>query len=591
MTGQPLDNPVVVPPGWPVTDRPLRVAMLGWARLSFQGTQGSGYNLSASELAAGLTLSGHTVVYMASGRRYSLGPGMHIKRLERWRGVQCFDLYNSPNLSPAAYNFVNLRTETHHAAQNAMILRWLEEQRVQVVHIHSLEGYPLSLIGAIRDSGRAVIVTPHNYWFVCPQVDLMRGETSLCRDYQGGKACESCIRIRIPWKTTLKRRLGHSFERIVGLDAAGFLRRSGKSLSEHLDTLRGRRAALIPNDRQADPESALGLEIDGDGSGLIQHNLAPEPTDNLRKPVAPTEPDENEQFLGADHHLTVLNHYGQRRINGIAALNRASLVTPPSDFVRRVYVKMGLDGSRSRVVRLGQPHFDQINRRARRSPFYDKRPWSPWTAARPLRFAFLGAMRPSKGIDVFAAAIPLLPREVRQRSQFYIRAQGMDWPLRKKLVLYPEVSFSGVYDLTQLIGAAGDYDVGVLPHVWFENSPLVLLEHLHAGKFVLCSRLGGPVEWVEPPKNGLLLPGGHPEDLAEAIARLVKGQVTIPSPREIHEATPILQSYPGHIREVESVYREALGEKPEPLPAPEVVVTASQPMAAAPRPSPAPSAR
>jgi glycosyltransferase involved in cell wall biosynthesis len=95
----------------------------------------------------------------------------------------------------------------------------------------------------------------------------------------------------------------------------------------------------------------------------------------------------------------------------------------------------------------------------------------------------------------------------------------------------------------------------------------VLLEHLHAGKFVICSRLGGPTEWVTP-KNGLMIAGGHADELAEAMAKLVRGDVLIPSPREIHDATPILQSYPGHVREVEAVYREVLGERR--LPAVEV---------------------
>src|SRR5690606_30581709 len=99
------------------------------------------------------------------------------------------------------------------------------------------------------------------------------------------------------------------------------------------------------------------------------------------------------------HHLNVLNNYGRRRLAGIEALNAASLVTPPSDFVRRVYVSMGLEEHRSRVVRLGQPHFDQIHRRAKRSPFYDARPWDPASATRPLRIAYLGTLRPSKGVD------------------------------------------------------------------------------------------------------------------------------------------------------------------------------------------------
>lgn len=548
------------PPDWPRTDRPLRIAILGWARLSFQGSQGSGYNLSASELAAGLAMSGHEVFYLTSGRRYGLRPWAHVVSSERWRGVRCFDLLNSPNTSPASYNFTNMAAETRHARQTRLVLRWLDRHRIQVVHVHSLEGFPLGLVGTIEDSGRRVVVTPHNYWFVCPQVDLMRGEGSLCRDYDGGRACATCIPCKPAWQTRLKRRLGHSVERLLGLEACAHLRKAARELPDRFREFTGRLAPFLPNARAPDPETAAGLDPTQRGDdGLIRHNFTPERSDGRRKPIAPANLDDNERFLASGRHLVVLNDYGQRRLAGVAALNRASLVTPPSDFVRQVYIRMGLQERRSRVVRLGQPHFDQINRRARRSPFYGVRPWDPATARRPLRFAFLGAMRPSKGIDVLCDALDLLPREVRQRCQFVIRAMGRDWPLRKRLSVYPEVSFFGGYDLIQLIGSGGEYDVGLLPHAWFENSPLVLLEHLHAGKFVVCSRLGGPVEWVKPPLNGLLVPGGHADDLAAAITRLVRGEVAIPSPREIHEATPILQSYPAHIAEVQGLYEALLG--------------------------------
>lgn len=563
------EGAVKVPPLWPRTDRPLRVAILGWARLSFQGSQGSGYNLSASELASGLVMSGHEVVYLASGRKYDLWPRMHIKRTERWRGIECFDLYNSPNASPASYNFRNMPVETSHAGQTRLILSWLERHGIQVVHVHSLEGFPLGLIGAVRESGRAVVVTPHNYWFVCPQVDLMHQEVRICTDYQGGKLCEGCLSPKPIGRTKLKRRLGQTYEAIVGMEISGFSRRIGKAAGERIAELRGTLRPRQPNSNDPDPECAAGFDIgtaarpEGD-DGLIRHNFVHEPGDGRRRPVGAAPIDQNEKFLRADHHLTVLNEYGKRRQDGAGALNRASIVIPPSDFVRRVYVKMGVKDEVTRVVRLGQPHFDQINRRTRRSPFYHSRPWDPRTPTRPLRFGFFGAMRSSKGIDVLCEAIPMLPKQIRQRCQIHIRAQGHDWPLRKKLSTFPEVSFTGGYDLIQLIGCGGEYDVGLLPHVWFENSPLVLLEHLHAGKFVICSRLGGPVEWVEPPRNGLLLPGGRADDLAAAMTKLVTGEVPIPSPREIHEATPILQSYPDHVREIEGIYREVLGEEPAP---------------------------
>jgi glycosyltransferase involved in cell wall biosynthesis len=537
----------------------MRVALLGWARLAFQATQGSGYNLSASELGAGLAMSGHHVLYLASGRRYGLRLWPHIDFTERWRGIDCYDLYNSPNLSPASYNFRNMGRERSCPAQNTLVLRWLEEHRVQVVHIHSLEGFALDLIPAIRASGRPVVITPHNYWFVCPQVDLMHHEVRICDDYDGGRRCETCLRSKAAWKTFAKRRLGQSFERLVGLEAAGIIRKGVGEIPVRFRELLGKAPTDLPNARGADPLAARGFDTSASpADGTICHNLGPDRRDESRRPLGAAHADENERFLAAPHHLTVLNNYGQRRLAGIEALNHASLVIPPSDFVRRVYVRMGLRDEQSRVVRLGQPHFDQINRRTRSSPFYAVRPWDPETARRPLRVAFLGAMRPSKGIDIFASAIELLPHHVRRRCQFLFRALGFDWPLRRRLAKFPEVSFAGGYDLLQLIGAAGDYDVGILPHVWFENSPLVLLEHLHAGKFVICSRLGGPVEWVSPPHNGLLVAGGHADQLAGAIVELAEGRTSIPSPRDIHESTPILQSYPGHVQEVASIYGELL---------------------------------
>ncbi|MCH8271139.1 MAG: glycosyltransferase [Planctomycetes bacterium] len=572
--GKALDEPTA-PPGWTTTAEPMRIAILGWARLSLQVREGSGYNLSASELASGLSMTGHHVSYLASGIRFSLVPGPRVRPTERWRGVACFELVNSPNCAPSACNFKNVGNEMRSPRQARLVLRWLDAVRADAVHVHSLEGFGMDLIAAIRASGRPVVVTPHNYWFICPQVDLLHRETHLCEDYDGGRRCVGCLDSGAYWPQRFKRTLGQALESAFGPALADIVRKTSYGVVDRFRT-NGRES----NDERADhdepkpdPELGIGFNVDDAAAhtGRIEHNhtLSPddEPVELSRSPI-----DQNERFLQADVHLAVLNEYGRRRAAGVEALNHASLVTPPSDFVRRVYVRMGVEESRTRVVRLGQPHFDQINRRARRSPYYDTRPWEPRSARRPLRFVFFGTTRHNKGLDVLIRAIPLLDRDVRQRSQFLIRASGWDWPFRRRVAEYPEVQFAGGYDLLQLIGAWGEYDVGLLPHIWFENSPLVMLEHLHAGRMMIASRLGGPVEWIVEPGdeqngtgegralryNGLFFPGGDPEGLAERITQLVTGEIIIPSPREIHAATPILQSYPDHIAEVESIYRELL---------------------------------
>jgi GT2 family glycosyltransferase len=574
-----------VPPGWSVSERPMNVAILGWARLSAQQWEGSGYNWSASELARGLVMSGHAVSYLQSGMTYRLSGGWagpRVAHRERWGGVECYDLMNSPNLSPASSNFQNMRVEMSCPEQTRIVLAWLDRVGAQVVHIHSLEGYGLDIIQAIKKAGRAVVVTPHNYWYVCPQVDLLHQETRVCMDYDGGKRCVGCLPSIPPGKMKRKRRVGQTLERILGIYTADVVRKTIYGVKPAArSVLKGKlpRPEPLPRlnpDWLVDPELAHGFAYT---APLPQHPSNSEPAaphergemvhdltvkeKERAKPFDAAPPDANERIVAnRDRHLVVLNEYGERRQAGVAALNAADFVIPPSDFLRRLHVSMGVDEARTRWVRLGQPHFDQINRRARRSPYYDARPWDPASATRPLRFAFLGTTRSNKGVEVLAAAIPLLARDVRRRCHITIRAHGWEWPLRKRLARFPEVTVYGGYDLYQLIGAAGEYDVGLLPHIWLENSPLVMLEHLHAGKFMVASRLGGPPDWIVEGKNGMLFTAGRPDELAACMTRLVTGEVAIPSPREVHEAST-LRSYPDHVREVERVYREALGEPDE----------------------------
>ncbi|MCC6676788.1 MAG: glycosyltransferase [Phycisphaerales bacterium] len=560
------------PAGWRVAERPLRIAMLGWARLAMQAREGSGYNLNASDLAAGLVLSGHEVKYLRSGMGYTLRRGPFIKKTEVWRGIECHELFNSPNLSPASSNFRNMAMEMSCPAQSALVVRWLDEIGAQVVHIHSLEGYSLDLVAAIRGSGRPVVVTPHNYWYGCPQVDLLHEELRVCTDYRGGERCVGCLDAPRPARARLRRSLDQSAYRILGpyfthllRGMASHARRTARRIAK------GKKpTARVPRQQGVDPELALGYDIPDirDHGGEVFHGWRLEPGETTPQ-IGPAERDTNEKFLRADHHLVVLNDYGRRRAAGIAALNAASMVTPPSRFVLEAMHAMGLRRELGRHVRLGQPHFDQLNRVAQRSPFYEARPWDARDATRPVRFGFFGTTRNNKGLEVLARAIPMLARDVRQRCHFLVRALGYDWQFRRRLCAYPEVNFVGGYDMLQLVASGGEFDVGILPHIWFENSPLVLLEFLHAGKFVISSRLGGPPEWItEPGKderfplgNGLLFTGGRAEELAAAITRVVMGEVVLPSAKEVHAVSP-LRSYPDHIAEVEGIYREVLGEKP-----------------------------
>ncbi|GIW74346.1 MAG: hypothetical protein KatS3mg103_0868 [Phycisphaerales bacterium] len=553
------------PPPWLADDGPrLTIALLGWATLSRQAEEGSGYNLNASELAIGLADLGHRVHYLCSGLRYGLGPGPSIRRRGTWMGVHQHELVNSPNLAPSAINLRNVARERHAPRTTALVLRWLSRIGVQVVHVHSLEGLSLDLIPAIEAAGIPVVVTTHNYWFLCPQVDLLHREREVCLDYDGGRRCARCLPAPSPAARRLKRRLGQGLASIVGPTLAAQARQAAGALRHALTP--GRDQEPPPIDRlrylgYREPAPGMDPHPDADlPDARPTYGIVARPQElPAMPPILPA--DTNDRMLAnRDVHLRVLNDYGRRRQEGIAALNAASLVTPPSDFLGRVHEAMGLDPQRRRTVRLGQPHFDRMHRLAMALPGYDRPPWTPGDA-RPLRLGFFGTVRPNKGLRVLAEAIDRLDPAVRRRCLFLVRAAGGDWAFRKLLADHPQVQFAGGYDLLQRVASVQEYDVGLLPHIWMENSPLVLLEHLHAGKAVVASNLGGPPEWIvehQGVRNGLLFPSGDAGALAGCIERIATGQVPLPSPRQVHAITPHLTSYPEHLAEVQRIYRDVL---------------------------------
>ena len=143
------------------------IVILGWARLALQAAEGSGLNLSVSELCAELVTRGWRVIYLRSGMEYSLRPSMRIEMKEIWRGVGCFSLINSPNLAPGNYNFRNVTDQVDHASQAAMVCAFVAAAGAGVVHAHSLEGFPLSLVGALR----AVTAAEPEYWGMAAWMD------------------------------------------------------------------------------------------------------------------------------------------------------------------------------------------------------------------------------------------------------------------------------------------------------------------------------------------------------------------------------------------------------------------------------------
>ncbi|QQS09257.1 MAG: glycosyltransferase [Phycisphaerales bacterium] len=548
---------------------PLRIAMLGWARLALQEREGSGYNLYVSELARELAQRGHLVAFLRSGIDYSLLPVTRIQPTEIWRGVACFSILNSPILSTGNEHFASPETQISSPRLTALVLDFLSTFRPHVVHVHALEGFPFDLIPAIKASGTRVVFTPHNYFLLCPQVDMLHQVRKVCDDFEGGQRCETCMPQRPVSREILARKARLTARRWLGPSIGQAAKSAKAALRRRL-----RAADAWPNDPIPIREHA--------GESFTPHTSISQTRPPLPHVLTPPNPNVHERLLDGTIQLRVLNRYGTRRRAAIDALNAADAILCPGDFLRKVHVAAGADPAKTRHLPIGQPHFD-LARRHTLDPDRDNLArWTPYSPS-PLRLAFFGSTYPHKGLATLIAAIERLDPSVLSRLTLDVHAMGDDAPFRRRLAAHAHaataVRFLGAYDITSLIATLRAIDACIFPNGALENSPFVVLESIAAGRFVIASRLGASRDLLKSSESGLLVNPADPDDLAIAITSIIQGHLTLPSPHQIRESLSI-PTHTEHVTAIERIYASLLGHESassvevKPLtPAPEAAVT------------------
>lgn len=498
--------------------KPPTIALMGWARLPKGAAEGGGLNQVVTQLARGLVQRGHRVLYMRSGLEYSLRDGTRVEAEDAWQGIECYSVVNSPNLSIGAANFENVREQIASPEHSRLVAAFLREQRVDVFHLHVFEGVGFDLVDEVRKVGVPVVVTPHNYAALCPQVDLLHQERMVCDDYEGGQRCVACLKVPdFAWEKRRRARV-HTLRRILTPALFDSLKPLAKPVA--------RAAAKVWRTIRGGGAPRTSFEDPGLRATPFHETLS------TGQPLA------HERLLAnADRHLVVLNNYGERRRAGVAAMNRASLVLAPSEFLSRVHEAMGVQGSLLRHTPLGLAHLDALRARAAASKDLDAPSWGPATT-RELRLVFFGNCWVNKGLCFLVDAMCLLDAQTLARVRLDIFASGDDRPFRERLGKLAHVTFHGAYDADAQARALDTADVGVFPGIALENSPLVIQEMLAMGRFVVASRRGAMEEFVIAGRSGTFFNPGDAASLASTIASLVRGDVRVPTQREVMDASP-----------------------------------------------------
>jgi glycosyltransferase involved in cell wall biosynthesis len=196
------------------------------------------------------------------------------------------------------------------------------------------------------------------------------------------------------------------------------------------------------------------------------------------------------------------------------ALQGATVVVSPSHFMTDMIVAGGLDPRRIRLVEKGLPS-QTVSTRSNSA--------TAGRAPTPLQIGYIGQIIPIKGVDVLLRAVRQLPG-VALTLRVYgdpTRAPAYANDLRQLSSDDRRVAFPGPLDRREVNEVLQALDVLVVPSIWHENAPTVILEAFSNRVPVLASDVGGMTELVHHERNGLVFSRGDPTSLAQQLRRLV----------------------------------------------------------------------
>jgi glycosyltransferase involved in cell wall biosynthesis len=203
-----------------------------------------------------------------------------------------------------------------------------------------------------------------------------------------------------------------------------------------------------------------------------------------------------------------------RRLHVDTALDQIDRFIAPSRFLRDRFVANGMDPARITVLANGIPEANPTPHREAADGRRD-------------RFGFFGHINRFKGATVALAASARLSKAgvahtlALHGSAAHQTADFAD-TFATALAAAPDARHVGPYARADLARRMAGVDWVVVPSVWWENAPLVIMEAFQHRRPVICSDIGGMAEAVRDGVDGLHAPVDDAGGLAETMRRAIE---------------------------------------------------------------------
>lgn len=418
-----------------------------------------------------------------------------------------FEIINSGVLAPAHHSFGDPAQLSHPATRDTFFDFVESTGPYDVIHFNNLEGLPADVLEIKqRYPEMQIILSLHNYYPICPQVNLWFDERETCEDFKWGARCLNC--------------LPHQRD--------GRMLRVAGGVSYRL-----RRAGLQPGAWTYEVALRTILRVGRSSLGSLR----------ALKSLIKKQPDAPvlEPHIGAARAAS----FAARRTDMMALINtHCDRVLCVSDAVRVLAERYGIDPAITQTNYIG----------TRAAELFEQT--SPTTDDLPkptLTLGFLGYMRRDKGFFFLLDALEALPAQIAARVHIVIAARAGDSATMARVSSLKEhlagVTHRDGYTHAELDALLAQVDVGVVPVLWHDNLPQVAIE-MHARHIpLLTADMGGAPELGNCPD--MVFTAGDTASFATRIAALVGGQVDMEAYWR-YAMTPV--DMPSHITELLDIY-------------------------------------
>jgi glycosyltransferase involved in cell wall biosynthesis len=471
----------------------MRIMMINWGWPPKQSGGPVGY---AADLCKELVKNGHQVYMFYRGD--SNFKGKCYLEYHEDEKVNLANLVNSPNQYS---NFGLPLNECKQPLVEHYFEEFLDKVKPDLVHFHSLIGLSGSLIEMAKKKGIITVVSLHNYWFICPRGDfVLPYDYSLCPGPDHGLNCALC------------------------LPAAE------KPLKRKIDNLN----SILKAQFKKNVWLKRKLQIVVLGINKFKNKLT-RPEMEKREMFPPSS--------APDPLMAWAYRFRQEYLKDQLSRN-TDLIIAVSNTVKDIFVQNGIPEDKIMVLHSGIKIAEKLEDYAEKNQINPRN---------PMIFGFFGPVQPYKGVHILVEAFnKLSPRSARLLifgtgpSSYYQR-------LMSKANSF--VEFRGAFD--DLSRMLSEFDVAVVPPIWQDNAPLVVLEALSAKKPIIGANIGGIPDFVQDGINGLLFEPGNSSDLAEKMKRIIE----FPHLIEIFKRNIKKQkTMKEHASEMEEIYQNLLSK-------------------------------